>query len=51
MKFLSILPLLALVKAATYDNCKRCKVITEEDGVSWGVENKQWCSKYLQILK
>jgi len=49
MKNLSILSLIAGLSASlvyAYDECSTCKVYYVEDGVQWGVENKDWCSKF-----
>jgi len=46
MKNLSILSLIAGLSASlvyAYDECSTCKVYYVEDGVQWGVENKDWC--------
>ena len=29
-----------------YEDCEGCYVVTEEDGIKWGVENNDWCSKF-----
>jgi len=42
MKYLSLLPLLFLSVRA-YSDCKNCRVVTIEEGVSWGVEDNDWC--------
>jgi len=43
MKLISLLPLLSLAYAAQYKNCNGCTVVSTENGVNWGVENKNWC--------
>ncbi|ORX41759.1 hypothetical protein BCR36DRAFT_310078 [Piromyces finnis] len=45
MKFSNILSLLFVGYEAVhaYSDCKNCRVVTVEDGVSWGVENNDWC--------
>jgi len=46
MKFISVLSLLFIgYKYVQADSCSTCRVVTVEDGVYWGVENNDWCSK------
>jgi len=46
MKVLTVLSLLLVSRsfAKTYKECTNCKVVTEEDGVKWGIQNKEWCT-------
>ncbi|ORX76759.1 Arabinanase/levansucrase/invertase [Anaeromyces robustus] len=46
MKFITALSLLIVGYGSVhaYSNCNStCRVVTVEDGVSWGVENNDWC--------
>ncbi|ORX80546.1 alpha/beta-hydrolase [Anaeromyces robustus] len=45
MKFIPLLSLLFVSYRAVnaYSNCQGCRVILEENGVKWGVENNDWC--------
>ena len=53
MKSISLLSLLLIgfkyVQAGVYvdgySTCKTCKIVTIEDGINWGIEKNNWCSK------
>jgi len=48
MKFISVLSLLLLnyKSVQAYSECSTCNIIAFEEGINWGVENNDWCSKY-----
>jgi len=53
MKFTTVLSLLFIgyEYVHAYSDCKNCRVVTVEDGISWGVENNDWCiSKHSKLL-
>jgi enterochelin esterase-like enzyme len=43
--FNSLLLLLGMSSSLVhaYEDCEGCYVVTEEDGIKWGVENNDWC--------
>ena len=49
MKLIPILSSLLFIGSEyvqALSNCSTCRAVTVEDGISWGVENNDWCSKY-----
>jgi len=53
MKLIPILSSLLFIGSEyvqALSNCSTCRAVTVEDGISWGVENNDWCSKFKILI-